>query len=131
MQQQLENVLARKASMLQSITALESALEDARNQISDAVRVFCVSIPSPFFLFLSPVLLARVCRALVYDSTSCVTGVSLRLCIATGTEKAAAGSNRSAARPTVARTRLRAGRLIKARHVLQETCFFNTRVMLI
>ena len=38
MQQQLESVLARKAAMLQSITALESALEDARNQISDAVR---------------------------------------------------------------------------------------------
>ena len=39
LQQQLENVLGRKAAMLQSITALESALEDARNQISDAVRV--------------------------------------------------------------------------------------------
>ena len=38
MQQQLESVLARKAAMLQLITALESALEDARNQISDAVR---------------------------------------------------------------------------------------------
>lgn len=37
-QQRLEDVLARKATLLQSITALESALEDARRQIADAVQ---------------------------------------------------------------------------------------------
>mmetsp|Transcript_46717 Transcript_46717/g.95542 ORF Transcript_46717/g.95542 Transcript_46717/m.95542 type:complete len:422 (+) Transcript_46717:63-1328(+) len=37
-QQRLEDVLARKAGLLQSITALESALEDARRQIADAVQ---------------------------------------------------------------------------------------------
>jgi 3-deoxy-D-arabino-heptulosonate 7-phosphate (DAHP) synthase class II len=60
LQAQLENVLARKASMLQSITALESALEDARNQISDAVQV-CLSLSFLPLLCFCPEPFSRWC----------------------------------------------------------------------
>jgi hypothetical protein len=79
MQQQLENVLARKASVLQSVTALESALEDARHQISDAVRVRPRPPSSPSAL--SPSLLCLSLRLVVVPRPSPCLLVSSSACL--------------------------------------------------